>query len=171
MGDNQMTPTRLGAATTAIFRLLALSIPLVLWLGAASAQEPQHPPSPLAKGMPGALGTFDYRPPDYKADVRSYWYDTDGVDPGVAGCHVGVAGEKDKTPNGRVFGEACRDIRVLIESNPAADQIHGHADDVGHPDLFDCNAWCKQAKKASGGVCRVVSGPAPCKTSAICSCK
>jgi hypothetical protein len=154
-----------------VFRLTAICIPLLMLLGAAMAQQPQHPPSKQAKGMPGALGTFDYRPPDYKAGVRSFWLDTDGVNPGVAGCHIGVKGAKDKSPNGRVFGEACRDGTVLIESNPDANVIHGHDDDVGHPDLIDCNAWCKGAKKAKAGVCTATKGPAPCATSARCECR
>jgi hypothetical protein len=132
--------------------------------GAAMAE---HEPSPEAKGMPGAKGTIEYKPADWKGNVTTYWKDTDGVDPGVAGCHIGV--DKSGKPNGRFFGEACKD-GLLVESNPGADKIHKHENDLGHPDTFDCQAWCVGAKKAKGGVCKPVTGPPPCSASALCEC-
>jgi hypothetical protein len=42
--------------------------------------------------------------------------------------------------------------------------------DLGHPDTFDCKAWCVGAKHATGGVCKAASGPAPCAASARCEC-
>ena len=119
--------------------------------------------------MPGALGTIELKPADWQGNgVTTYWKDTDGIDPGVAGCHIGVtqAGQ----PNGRSFGEACQPDGTLVESNPGKDVVHAHADDTGHPDTFDCNAWCRGAKHAIGGVCRAVSGPPPCTASARCEC-
>ena len=88
--------------------------------------------------MPGAQGTIEFKPTDWMGNVTTYWKDTDGIDPGVAGCHIGVtqAGQ----PNGRSFGEACQSEQILIESNPGKDEIHPHTNDLGHPDTFDCNA-------------------------------
>ena len=68
----------------------------------------------------------------------TYWTDTDGVNPGVAGCHIGVT--QDGKPNGRFFGEACQNAQILIESNPGAGVVHSHTNDLGHPDTFDCKA-------------------------------
>ena len=110
-----------------------------------------------------------FKPSDWKRGVTSYWKDTDGVDPGVAGCHVGVS--QDGRPDGRFFGEACESSRILIESNPGAGVIHAHADDIGHPDRFDCNAWCVGTQKGRAGVCTPTNGPAPCAASARCTCQ
>lgn len=41
---------------------------------------------------------------------------SDGVAPGVAGCHIGL--DVKYRPNGRKFGEACLDNGLLVESNP-----------------------------------------------------
>ena len=125
-------------------------------------------PSAGAKGMPGALGTFVFKPKDWKGEGHtSYWKDSDGVQPGVEGCHIGT--DSAGKPNGRVFGEACLSKTVLVESNPEADKLHPHKDDIGHPDKFDCVAWCK-GQKHQGGSCKAVSGPAPCASSAKCVC-
>lgn len=124
------------------------------------------PPSDLAKEQPGALGTFEFKPQDRKPGVLSYWKDTDGVDPGKAGCHIGT--DKNGQPNGRMFGEACLVDGSLVESNPGAGVLHSHKDDIGHPDKFDCKAWCS-GKGLSGGSCVSASAP-PCMSSAICSC-
>ena len=43
-------------------------------------------------------------------------------------------------------------------------------DDLGHPDTFDCNAWCIGARKAKAGQCVKVAGPSPCAESAKCEC-
>jgi hypothetical protein len=59
----------------------------------------------------------------------------------------------------------------LIESNPGAGVIHAHADDTGHPDRFDCNAWCVGMQKGRAGVCTPAAGPAPCAASARCTCQ
>jgi hypothetical protein len=127
-----------------------------MFLNAANAQ---HEPSAAAKGMPGAKGTIEFKPTDWKGNVTTYWKDSDGVKPGVAGCHIGVA--QNGRRNGRFFGEACESSQILIDSNPGAGKIHAHTNDLGHPDTFDCNAWCVGARKAKGGVCRAVSGPPP----------
>lgn len=125
MKSNQST---LAAAAARLFRILAVCIPVLLFSNAATAQ---HAPSEGAKGMPGAKGTIEYKPTDWKGNVTTYWTDTDGVNPGVAGCHIGVA--QDGKPNGRFFGEACQNARILIESNPGAGVIHSHTNDLGIP--------------------------------------
>ena len=155
----------LAAAAARLLRIVAVCILVLMFSNAATAQ---HSPSEAAKGMPGAKGTIEFKPTDWKGNVTTYWMDTDGVDPGVAGCHIGVA--QDRKPNGRFFGEACQNARILIESNPGAGVIHSHTNDLGHPDTFDCNAWCVGAKKAKGGTCKPVSGPSPCAASARCEC-
>ena len=127
-----------------------------------------HAPSEGATDMAGAKGTFEFTPADWKKDTKTWWKDTDGIAPGVAGCHIGT-NEKGEA-NGRVFGEACLENGLLVESNPGADKVHSHANDIGHPDTFDCNAWCIGNDK-SQGQCVAVSGPAPCETSARCECK
>jgi hypothetical protein len=124
-------------------------------------------PSIDAVDMPGAKGTFDFTPEDYRPGKTSWWKDSDGVKPGIAGCHIGT--DEKGTPNGRTFGEGCLANGLLVESNPAKDGLHSHSNDVGHPDTFDCNAWCIGNGKESG-VCEAAPAP-PCAQSARCSCK
>lgn len=145
-------------------RSLALVFVFAL-IGNASATD--LAPSKEAASMPGALGTFSFKPKDWKKGDLTWWKDTDGVDPGVAGCHLGT--DKDGKTNGRMFGEACLSETELVESNPGKDVIHSHKDDTGHPDKFDCNAWCK-GKGASKGMCVAAPAP-PCESSAKCSCE
>lgn len=129
--------------------------------------EKLGPPSDGAKDIPGAVGTFALYPP------TSYWVDTDAVDPGEPGCHYGT--DADGNPNGRAFAESCREDGLLIESNPSAGVVHAHARDTGHPDLFDCDQWCKGTGH-EGGMCKTVPAPEPCNeidpgmTSAMCAC-
>ncbi|MGI2197343.1 hypothetical protein ACRN91_17430 [Shewanella baltica] len=124
-------------------------------------------PSDGAKGMAGAMGTIEFKPSDWQENKQSWWKDSDGVAPGVAGCHVGT--DEQGVPNGRMFGEACLPDGLLVESNPGKDVIHGHSDDLGHPDTFDCNAWCVGEGKTAG-MCEVAAAP-PCDQSARCACK
>lgn len=130
---------------------------------------PLGPPSPDAAGMPGALGTCELKPADWQQGVRTFWKDSDGVAPGREGCHLGT---NDKgVPNNRKFGEACRSDGTLIESNPKANELHPHANDLGHPDVFDCALWCRGTGRGANGSCQRVSpGPSPCAESARCSC-
>ena len=116
--------------------------------------------------MAGAEGTFAFKPDDWMEGTTSWWKDSDGVAPGVAGCHIGT--DADGTPNGRMFGEACLPNGLLVESNPTAGELHSHANDVGHPDMFDCKAWCV-GEGASGGACAAAPAP-PCAESAYCAC-
>jgi hypothetical protein len=147
-----------------LFKTSILTIVLLIMAqGASAAGEP----SPGAKGMPGAQGTFEFKPADWKEGQTTWWKDSDGVNPGVAGCHIGT--RSDGTPNGRMFGEACLPNGLLVESNPGADELHSHNNDTGHPDTFDCNAWCIGTGNTAGS-CKVASAP-PCEQSAICTCE
>ncbi len=148
---------------TAVLVLLAAPFTLSLTLSAAADGEP----SPAAKAMAGAKGTFVFQPQDWTQGVTTWWKDTDGVDPGTAGCHIGT--DSSGVPNGRMFGEACLDDGSLVETNPGVDELHSHADDVGHPDKFDCNAWCV-GKGSSKGLC-VAATALPCRRSARCACE
>ncbi len=142
--------------------------PLILLLLALQAySEPSiHEPSPGAKEMAGAKGTFEFKSEDWTGGGTTWWKDSDGVDPGLAGCHIGT--DSNGLPNGRMFGEACLADGLLVESNPGAGELHGHSDDIGHPDIFDCNTWCI-GNGASEGRCEVASAP-PCVQSARCVC-
>jgi len=116
--------------------------------------------------MPGAKGTFEFKPEDWIQGATTWWKDSDGVDPGKPGCHVGT--DSEGNPNGRMFGEACLPDGLLVESNPGAGEVHSHTNDIGHPDTFDCNEWCI-GEGASKGVCTAAAAP-PCAQSAMCSC-
>lgn len=126
-------------------------------------------PSDLAKDIPGAKGTIKFKPDDRKPWTwrASWWKDSDGVDPGVAGCHIGT--DKNGVPNGRKFGEACLANGLLVESNPGKDELHKHKRDIGHPDTFDCREWCRAQEKETG-VCVTAAAP-PCASSAMCVCE
>ena len=124
-------------------------------------------PSDGAKGMPGARGTFEFRPSDWQEGATTWWKDSDGIQPGVAGCHIST--DENGTPNGRMFGEACLPDGLLVESNPGADELHSHGNDSGHPDTFDCDAWCKGTGNAAG-MCKAAAAP-PCEQSAYCACE
>ena len=123
-------------------------------------------PSEGAMGIPGAKGVFEFKPTDWIQGTTTWWKDSDGVDPGIAGCHVGT--DAEGIPNGRMFGEACLSDVLLVESNPGAGVLHSHSDDIGHPDRFDCNEWCV-GQGSSSGICTVDNAP-PCQQSAICAC-
>ncbi|WP_237524140.1 hypothetical protein [Shewanella sp. KX20019] len=124
-------------------------------------------PSSGAKDMPGAKGVFAFKPSDWTEGEKTWWKDSDGVAPGVAGCHIGT--DEEGTPNGRMFGEACMDNGLLVESNPGKGVVHSHTNDTGHPDKFDCNVWCV-ATGNSSGMCTIAAA-APCEQSAKCVCK
>ena len=145
------------------FKLLIISLIAIL-LSACSG----HSPSIGANKMPGAEGTFAFTPSDWQKDQISWWKDSDGIAPGIAGCHIGT--DETGKPNGRMFGEACMENGLLVESNPEADKLHSHSNDIGHPDTFNCNTWCVAKGSSKGGQCVAVSGPAPCTKSARCEC-
>lgn len=102
---------------------------MVLVLGAAftvytHAVSASAKPSVGAEGMTGAEGTFEFKPSDWKEGTTSWWKDSDGVEPGVPGCHIGT--DEKGEPNGRLIGEACLPYGLLAESNPGAEQLHSH---------------------------------------------
>ena len=146
------------------------TIKLVLFFGFTLliAACNDHAPSEGAVNEPGAKGTFEFTPTDWQKDKKTWWKDTDGVAPGVAGCHIGT--NEEGKANGRFFGEACMENGLLVESNPEAGRVHSHTNDIGHPDTFNCSTWCT-GKGKTQGQCVEVSGPAPCETSARCECK
>jgi len=136
-------------------------------LAVASVASAEHEPSAGAKGMPGAKGTFEFKPDDWMDGAETWWKDSDGIDPGMPGCHIGT--NRDGNPNGRMFGEACLPNGLLVETNPGSGVLHSHKGGIGHPDMFDCNEWC-QAKGFSKGSCSVMPAP-PCDKSAMCACE
>jgi hypothetical protein len=127
------------------------------------------PPSALARPIPGAKGRCELAPGDWEPGKTTRWIDSDGVDPGTAGCHEGIHNNSNSRRNGRRFGEGCLfDNTWLIESNPGRHEPHNHVNDLGHPDLFDCNEWCTGRRRESGR-CVEASSP-PCAASAKCVC-
>lgn len=131
----------------------------------------------------GGAGTI---PLDLGAGEDTFWIDTDGVAPEVAGCHIEYSDEDCATvaTAGRNFGEFCQEDGTLVESNPGADVCHTHEDDIGHPYVVDCVGWCRNAitlpdgqqrgTAATTGTCEVVSD-VPCDQgvveSARCVCE
>lgn len=115
----------------------------------------------VVESLPGFLGQTEIETPIPGYEGEQYWTDSDGVDPAVAGCHFPFSGMSDAgectgslAPAG-VFGEFCNPpegdpmhqpgfpVGALIESNPAAGVCHPHKDGLGHPDVYDCDAFCK----------------------------
>lgn len=141
-------------------------LPLLLLALSACSQQSAHDPSAGAAGMPGAKGTFEFKPDDWAEGETTFWKDTDGIDPGTAGCHIGT--DSEGSPNSRMFGEACLPNGLLVETNPGADELHSHKGGIGHPDKFDCEEWCV-GNGSSGGRCEVAAAP-PCEKSARCVC-
>jgi hypothetical protein len=143
------------------------SMACLLLLVTSCAHEHTGEPSVGAKDMPGAKGTFAFKPNDWTPGETTWWKDSDGVSPGVAGCHIST--DDKGIPDGRTFGEACLPNGLLVESNPGKDVLHSHGDDTGHPDTFDCNEWCTGTGHKSGA-CEVAAAP-PCEQSAVCVCQ
>ena len=161
--------------------LLSFCLPLLFLVIPATAKDcvfskpADACPSDAAQKMKGAIGKKGFTAIELglKKEIHAttYWYDTDGVDPGVAGCHIGVMdGSDKKKKNGRTFGEACIDNVLLIESNPGTHVVHPHKGDHGHPDLFNCSNWCKGKGKTSGRCVKVTTGLKGCASSARCAC-
>ena len=149
--------------------VLVLAICTPAWLQAAEEG---------AQGKCGSMGTFDLKPPDWIGHKEpppgpvTWWKDTDGVDPGKAGCHLGLASEHGDL-NGRMFSEYCRpEDGLLVESNPDPGVPHSHKNDIGHPDTFDCQKWCACQKFAKGTCVVAVPEDPLCKgqDSAKCAC-
>ena len=149
-------------------RLIAfMSVCCIFMLTMPGLANAAGEPSSDAKGMPGAMGTLEFKPHDYMEGKTTWWKDSDGIQPGVAGCHIGT--DETGKPNGRMFAEGCLPDGLLIESNPGANELHSHKNDVGHPDKFDCNAWCA-GTGFTKGACVIAPAP-PCEQSAMCKCE
>lgn len=133
------------------------------------------PASSEALAWPGALGRFRVTPTEINPDYEWYegetttWKDTDGVAPEDAGCHIEITQPPLVTPQ-RFFGELCLDEVRLVETNPNVDQAHPHNDDLGAPDVFNCNTYCMELYNLAGS-CTVVGPVDVCETSAICLCE
>ena len=68
--------------------ILALSFLILISANIASAEDS---PSVGAKGMPGAMGTFVFKPMDWISGTSTWWKDTDGISPlNVHGCSFDV---------------------------------------------------------------------------------
>ena len=132
----------------------------------ACSERSDHMPSSGAQDMAGTLGTFEFKPQDWIAGETTWWIDTDGIEPGIAGCHIGT--HVDGSPNGRMGGEVCLADGLLVESDPDAGVLHSHVNDIGHPYKFDCAVWC-MGNGYSAGRCEVAAAP-PCEQSARCAC-
>lgn len=150
-----------------MFRIYVSGFALFLLPLTLACAQGVSEPSAGAKNMPGATGTIEFKPKDWKEGETTWWIDSEGIAPGVAGCHIST--DDSGAPNGRMFGEACLANGRLVESNPGIDVLHSHKNDLGHPDTFDCAAWCV-GHGSSGGVCTAASAP-PCAQSAMCSCE
>lgn len=131
----------------------------------------------------GPPGTIPY---DGGTGRKTWWKDTDGVIPELAGCHVEYEAQGCTSDLQRSFGEMCQDGNTLIETNPGAGICHDHAGDIGHPYAVPCDKWCKNEQviqtpdgpvrrgaAAAGGRCQIVAY-LPCENlildSARCLC-
>lgn len=88
---------------------------------------------------------------DLGTGTSSYWTDTDGVAPGVAGCHYEFSDAScSNHKEGRTFGEFCLDDDRLVESNPGKDECHEHGADKGKPFVMSCSEWCQEESGSTG---------------------
>jgi hypothetical protein len=121
---------------------------------------------------PGWLGRFEL-PTSTQCNFQN-WKDTDGVAPETPGCHYAYEDASCNNQTNDVFGEACEDGDVLVETNPGPGQCHSHAIGpngvgVGHPDRFSCSAYC-QAVYGMWGRCVVAEDTCGNVDSAYCDC-
>ncbi len=93
-------------------------------------------------GHDGPPGTIPY---DGGSGRDSWWEDTDGVDPELAGCHIehDRQGCGSEDHGGRHFGEVCQQGTWLVETNPGKNECHKHPGDMGHPYRINCDDWCR----------------------------
>jgi hypothetical protein len=145
---------------------LTLLVLLALGVHACVEKSDQAPEAGRRVLPPGALGQVEFKPQDWQEGTTSWWVDSDGVEPGIAGCHIGT--DSDGVPNGRMFGETCRAGGILLETTPGAGVVHRHENDVGHSGQIDCKAWCV-GTGSGGGTCEIAAAP-PCAQSARCLC-
>ncbi len=146
-------------------RLTFLAL-LVLALQACSGESERAPSAGRPDLPAGTMGQFEFTPQDWQEGTTTWWIDNEGVEPGIAGCHIGT--DSDGSPNGRMFGEACLADGILVETTPGAGRLHSHENDIGRPSQIDCAAWCV-GNGDLGGTCEVAAAP-PCAQSARCVC-
>ena len=139
---------------------------LALVLQACSGQFSQAPTTPRRDLPAGAMGQIDSVPQDWIEGETTWWIDSDGVEPGIAGCHIGT--DSGGSSNGRMFGEFCVSQRILAETVPGAGVLHRHENDISRPGQIDCAMWCA-GNGSAGGKCEVAEAP-PCTQSARCVC-
>ncbi len=126
---------------------------LALGCGVASheAHDPHADIGDLASCMDTVPAEATHCRLDLGTGVDSHWSDSDGVDPGTAGCHYEYADATCGEPkDGRTFGELCLDDDRLVESNPRPGTCHTHAGDHGRPDVVSCSDWCRSQGSAAG---------------------
>lgn len=111
---------------------------VIACLGLVSAACSNHDETEDPEAGPGTYTL------DLGRGEDSFWIDTDGVSPEVAGCHIEYSESTCTTVAvfGRTVGEFCQDDGTLVESNPAALACHTHDKDIGHPYVVDCAGWC-----------------------------
>lgn len=117
-----------------------------------TTEAPKSPKADLADCTGGAVpqGATSCRL-DLATGQDSHWTDTDGVDPGTAGCHYEFEDAScTEFKEGRTFGEFCLDDDRLVESNPGKDECHTHGADFGGPDVVSCSQWCQEQSGVSG---------------------
>ena len=157
---------------------------------AAEEEEDYHWPSKesckVTSERPGWMGCTQI------STTEGCWEDSDGVEPDVAGCHTLHAGDEacevcEEAVLERI-SEGCHDFvdpetgdvySWLIETNPDAGVCHPHNGGKGHPDVFDCDAFCKEktidgsGETYGGGACEPVEA-LDCDGSAVdsawCAC-
>jgi hypothetical protein len=63
-------------------------------------------------------------------------------------------------------------VGALIESNPGAGVCHPHKNGLGHPDVYDCDAFCKgtQTENHTGACVADVCNTDDATASARCEC-
>lgn len=133
------------------------------------------PSSSEAQAWPGALGRFRVKPTEINPNYpwlegeATTWLDTDGVAPEKPGCHIEITDPPLVDPQ-RFFGELCLDQVLLVETNPNVKEAHSHNDDLGAPDVFNCNTYCMDLYSKAGS-CEVVGPVDVCETSAKCACE
>ncbi len=142
---------------------------LVLALQACSGESEQTPSAGRADLPAGALGQLEFTPEDWQEGATTWWIESEGNEPGIAGCHIGA--DSDGSPNGRTFGEFCLADGILVETTPGPGGavLHSHENDIGRPSRIDCAAWCI-GNGDLGGMCEVATAAPPCAQSARCVC-
>ena len=81
----------------------------------------------------------------------SYWRDTDGMDPGTAGCsEVFTTDSCTDWASAISFGEFCVDEDRLIETADEAGVCHILPGDLSTLQVVSCTAWCATQGSAAG---------------------